>query len=363
MGRSSHEKLVLFLLVLVFACIEIVSSFIVPTTMSRAGCHRHHLQNPTLLKSEILSTQEDESPSNPDIKPWMKCINEIANKDGALNEVVSKLANVSLEQANHLISIGAVWAKMDVLTEQEIIDQYYDESASASAKISYSDLDKGWHSDRSLKSPKGEGEEDVDVFIARMESRRYNRVLGPSTITQGTDLRIYPFPRRFPSCSELDESRLLYEDTTFVIVDKPPLLPTQPDASNYFENCPGCTGLNLGPFTNLAGETIERPLLCHRVDSVVGGCVVMSKDANGQAVFSRFQRDRKVKKVYLAVTKKPVPLGMHVHWIWGETNKRGGSGGPPCVLVSHEVPVNRKKAKVNVFDDIDISCNLYISFE
>lgn len=31
--------------------------------------------------------------------------------------------------------------------------------------------------------------------------------------------------------------------------------------------------------------------------------------------------------------------------MWGQTTKRGKSGGPPCQLVSHEVPLNRKKAK------------------
>mmetsp|Transcript_1206 Transcript_1206/g.1840 ORF Transcript_1206/g.1840 Transcript_1206/m.1840 type:complete len:301 (+) Transcript_1206:142-1044(+) len=167
----------------------------------------------------------------------------------------------------------------------------------------------------------------------------------PSTISQGTDIRIYPFPRRFPSCSKLDASKIMHEDTTFLIVDKPPMLPTQPDASNYFENCPGCVAMNCGPFTNLAGDDVPRPLLCHRVDSCVSGCVVLSKDANGQAVFSRLQRDRKVKKVYKAVTKRPAPIGMHVHWMWGEQTARGTSGGPSCQLLSHEIPLNRKKAK------------------
>lgn len=272
---------------------------------------------------------------------WMKCINGVARRSGPLNEAVSKVADVTLEQANDLIAIGAVWAKMDVLTEDEILDQYY--GSNDNAKIAYADLPAGWHSDR--YSREEADEEDLDEFVARMDSMRYNRIMAPSTIAAGTDLRVYPFPRRFPACKDLDETKLLHEDTTFIIVDKPPLLPTQPDASNYFENCPGCVATNMGPFTNLAGNTVERPLLCHRVDSCVSGCVVLSKDENGQAVFSRLQRERKVKKVYKAVTKKPVPIGMHVHWMWGQTTKRGKSGGPPCQLVSHEVPLNRKKAK------------------
>lgn len=288
------------------------------------------------------NTSEKETPDLQSSKPqWMKCVNGVAPRTGPLNEAVSKVAKISLEQANDLITIGAVWAKMDILTEEEILDQYY--GTSDNAKIAYADLGKGWNSNRYLREDVDE--EDLEAFIERMESGRYNRIMSPCTIASGTDLRIYPFPRRFPAANDLDESRLLHEDTTFIIVDKPPLLPTQPDASNYFENCPGAVSMNMGPFTDLEGNKVERPLLCHRVDSVVSGAVVLSKDANGQAVFSRLQRERKVKKVYKAVTKRPVPLGMHVHWMWGEMTRRGNSGGPPCQLVSHEVPLNRKKAK------------------
>lgn len=274
------------------------------------------------------------------VKPkWQKCINGIAPRTGPLNEAVSNVADVTLEQANDLIEIGAVWAKMDVLTEEEILDQYY--GGNDNAKLQYADLPSGWNSDRGERE---EVSEDLDDFIERMDSQRYNRIMSPSTITSGTDIRVYPFPRRFPACKEIDESKLLHEDTTFVIVDKPPMLPTQPDASNYFENCPGCVATNMGPFINLAGKEVERPLLCHRVDSCVSGCVVLSKDENGQAVFSRLQRERKVKKVYKAVTKNPVPVGMHIHWMWRDTTIRGGNG-PSCQLVSHDVPINRKKAK------------------
>ena len=66
----------------------------------------------------------------------------------------------------------------------------------------------------------------------------------------------------------------------------------QPDASNYPEYCPGCVNELLVPFETIEGQKVARPLLCHRVDSVVGGCVVMSKDQNdGQKVFSQLQRD------------------------------------------------------------------------
>lgn len=73
------------------------------------------------------------------------------------------------------------------------------------------------------------------------------------------------------------------------MVDKPPLLPTQPEPSNYEECCPGCVNLLMGPFETIVGESVARPLICHRVDSCVGGCLVLSKDGNGQKVFSDLQ--------------------------------------------------------------------------
>ena len=58
------------------------------------------------------------------------------------------------------------------------------------------------------------------------------------------------------------------------------------------------------------------------------------------------QRDRRLRKMYLAVTKEPVPLGMHLHWMWAPQNQRGKTGGPPCQLVSHTPPESRRKARV-----------------
>ncbi len=303
-----------------------------------------------------MTTQQHRLLEPKNTKPkWMKCINGVAHKTGPLNEIVSHVANVSLEKANELIAIGAVWAKMDAPTSDEILMQYNDQkNGFSNAKIKYADFGKGWKNKNSNDDTyyvednenDNENEENhLEAYIEAMESRRYSRILIPSILEQGTDVRIYPNPRRFDSCQELDRSKLLHEDTTFIIVDKPPMLPTQPDASNYHENCPGCVGLNIGPFTTITGNPVVRPLLCHRVDACVGGCVVLSKDENGQSVFTRLQRERKVKKVYLAITKNKVPLGMHVHWMWSEMTKRGGSGGPPCQLVSHEVPSSRKKAK------------------
>ena len=272
-----------------------------------------------------------------------RCVKGVAARTCPLNQEVARLANVTLAEANALIDIGAVWARMEVLTEDDLLGQYGDSSGMGSGmSTEYSDLPKGWGSGEWAEE---EQDQNLDAYVAMMNKRRYRRILSPAMVERGTDIRIYPNPRRFPACYELTKERLLYEDTTFIVVDKPPLLPTQPDASNYLECCPGCVNELMGPFETIEGQKVSRPLLCHRVDSVVGGCVVMSKDQNGQKVFSQLQRDRKLKKVYLAVTNKPVPTGMHLQWMWAPQATRGKSGGPPCQLISHTHPSSRRKAR------------------
>jgi len=292
---------------------------------------------------EVKETTEIEPPM-PKIKTQF-CVTGISPPwETALNEAVSRIANVTLEEANDLVEIGAVWAKIDVMTEDDILAQYENDSEEL-----YADLPQGWGSGnfgaKEGSDDDDDGDSDLEDYIAKMESQRFRRILTPSTLQPGTDLRVYPKPRRFPACYSIDGKNLLYQDTTFIVVDKPPMLPTQPDASNYHENCPGCAQDILGPFQDIQGNTIRRPLLCHRVDSVVGGCVVMSKDRNGQRVFQELQRQRKLRKVYLAVTTEPVPLGMHLHWMWSPQTQRGKAGGPPCQLVSHYPPESRRKAR------------------
>ena len=234
------------------------------------------MKNPTSSSTIIFSSPDMETrlkQERPEKPAWMKCVNGVSPRTCALNEAVSRIADVSLEQANELIRIGAVWARFDSQESYELGMNEWGYSMSNE----YSNDDDLF-------------EYDLDEYIARLENdSTYKRVMEPQIVEAGTDLRIYPHPRRFPACYQINENRLLYEDTTFIVVDKPPMLPTQPDASNYFECCPGCVNDLLGPFESLDGEIVQRPLLCHRVDSCVGGCVVLSKDKNGQKVFSEFQ--------------------------------------------------------------------------
>jgi hypothetical protein len=300
--------------------------------------------------SESASAPEEEEDSSPPAQK-ARCITGVAPRDGPLNEAVARIANLtSLQQANSLIQIGAVWARMAPLSEEEVLALYDDDGVAAgSSRALYADLPSSLSSPSSLGNKNDDddddGDADLEKYMQQMESQRFRRILAPSWMEAGTDIRIYPNPRRFPAWELLTRDRLLYEDTTFLVVDKPPMLPTQPDASNYKECCPGAVQDNMGPFYDVQGKLIARPLLCHRVDASVGGCVVLGKDRNGQKVFDELQRQRQLRKVYLAVTTCPVPIGRHVHWMWAGQSARGNRGGPPCQLVSHCAPESRRKAR------------------
>jgi hypothetical protein len=164
-----------------------------------------------------------------------RAVKGVASRTGPLNEEVSRLVSVSLEDANELIKIGAVWARMETLTEHDLLSQYdkndFGGSTVTSMSILYSDLPSSSSSssnnNNNNSEEQGQQENNLDDYVERMEAQRYRRILTPSVIEGGTDIRVYPNPRRFPSCYQLTEERLLYEDTTFIVVDKPPMLPTQ----------------------------------------------------------------------------------------------------------------------------------------
>ena len=321
--------------------------------------------------SSSSTTEENDSSATAFRRVRTYCVKGVTRRDGPLNEAVAQIlddlndenddsndssgdtttttSNVnSLEHANELIALGAVWARMDALSEEELLMLYdEDDDAEASSRALYADVQGIYSNNYENDNNNEEEEEDLERYLEQLENQRFKRVLSPSWMEAGTDIRIYPNPRRFQqACQSMTrETSLLYEDTTFIVVDKPPMLPTQPDSSNYHECCPGCVQDNMGPFFDILGREVPRPLLCHRVDACVGGCVVLSKDRNGQKVFSNLQRDRKLRKVYLAVTTNPVPLGMHLHWMWAPQSARGKSGGPPCQLVSLTPPESRRKAR------------------
>ena len=102
------------------------------------------METSTTHKQQQQQVEQTSSSSKP---PWMKCINAVVPPHTtALNEAVSLTSNVTLSTANDLISMGAVWARMDTLSNDDILEQYYNNDNPSSANLKYADFPSGWGS-------------------------------------------------------------------------------------------------------------------------------------------------------------------------------------------------------------------------
>lgn len=118
-------------------------------------------------------------------------------------------------------------------------------------------------------------------------------------------LRVYTRPRRFREACDVDwTGRLLYSDAAYVVVDKPPGLPTQADNGNAAECVSSCASRGLG---------YEFLRSAHRLDSVVGGCCVMATNKKALQAFQGWMRKRRVYKEYSAFSERRPPVGPLVH--------------------------------------------------
>ncbi|KAJ8600834.1 hypothetical protein CTAYLR_006424 [Chrysophaeum taylorii] len=129
------------------------------------------------------------------------------------------------------------------------------------------------------------------------ESGRWRRVWSTELPAEATALRVYPRPRRFEACYCDWSERLCYVDSAYVVVDKPPMLPTQADNGNSVE----CVAACVSRHSDLG---ILRP--AHRLDAVVGGCLVLARNRKALAAFEGWTKQRRVSKYYVALTTVPV---------------------------------------------------------
>ncbi len=87
-----------------------------------------------------LSEESREEGIRPEIKSQY-CIAGISPaKETPLNEVVSRIVDISLQETSQRVEVGAVWARVDVLKEEDMLSQYDEDSGEENF---YTDLPKG----------------------------------------------------------------------------------------------------------------------------------------------------------------------------------------------------------------------------
>ncbi|KAL6992741.1 hypothetical protein U1Q18_010856 [Sarracenia purpurea var. burkii] len=127
-------------------------------------------------------------------------------------------------------------------------------------------------------------------------------------VEAGTYLRVHVHPKRFPRCYEIDwRSRIIAVSESYVVLDKPAGTSVGGTTDNIEESCATFATRALG-FTEPLKTT-------HQIDNCTEGCVVFARTKEYCSVFHGKIREKKVKKLYLALAAAPVPVGVITHYM------------------------------------------------
>ncbi|WCJ20255.1 hypothetical protein M5689_002502 [Euphorbia peplus] len=124
----------------------------------------------------------------------------------------------------------------------------------------------------------------------------------------GTYLRVHVHPKRFPRCYEIDwKSRIIDVTESFVVLDKPAGTPVGGTVDNIEESCVTFSSRALALTTPL--------MTTHQIDNCTEGCVVLARTKDYCSVFHRKIKEKTVRKLYLALSASPLPIGVITHYM------------------------------------------------
>ncbi|KAF7840650.1 RNA pseudouridine synthase 6, chloroplastic [Senna tora] len=127
-------------------------------------------------------------------------------------------------------------------------------------------------------------------------------------VEPGTYLRVYVHPKRFPRCYEIHwRSRIIAVAESYVVLDKPAGTSVGGTTNNIEETCATFAARALGLTTPL--------MTTHQIDNCTEGCVVLARTKEYCSVFHGKIRDKKVKKLYLALAAARLPSGIITHYM------------------------------------------------
>ncbi|KAK4360961.1 hypothetical protein RND71_019913 [Anisodus tanguticus] len=135
------------------------------------------------------------------------------------------------------------------------------------------------------------------------EAQRTFRITCPDEIVEaGTYLRVHVHPKRLPRCYDIDwKSRIIAVTDDYVVLDKPAGTSVGGTTDNIEESCATFATRALG---------FSAPLqTTHQIDNCTEGCKEYCSVFHGKI------REKKVKKLYLALAAAPVPIGLLTHYM------------------------------------------------
>lgn len=142
----------------------------------------------------------------------------------------------------------------------------------------------------------------------REAQKTYRITRGDEFVEAGTYLRVHVHPKRFPKCYEIDwKPRIVAVTDDYVVLDKPAGTSVGGTTDNIEESC--------ATFATRALELPDPLLTTHQIDNCAEGCVVLARTKEYCSVFHRKIREKKVKKLYLALLAAPVTVGVLTHFM------------------------------------------------
>lgn len=163
------------------------------------------------------------------------------------------------------------------------------------------------------------------------------RCLKNAQIEEGTYLRVHQNPRRFPVQVFQWPEQKVFENSDFVVVNKPSGLPVPATVDNIQEN-----------MSSLISQALNHQVhVTHRLDVATNGLVVFAKSKNAQTEFNKKLAAGEVRKLYRALVHGvDLPTGDWLHYM--EPSPRA-----PKVVSSAQMP-GWSPCRLRVLDQTEI---------
>lgn len=132
-----------------------------------------------------------------------------------------------------------------------------------------------------------------------------NRIFEDKELKKDDHVRFYQMPRRY-HVENVDWNKCIVKETAeYLIIDKPPGIPTIATTDNGFENV-------LEQMRRAHGPHL---LITNRLDTPTSGLLVLAKEKTFQAKYNQWLVEGIVEKHYVAITEEKLPLGLMTHYM------------------------------------------------
>ncbi|GMH60909.1 hypothetical protein TL16_g03150 [Triparma laevis f. inornata] len=196
----------------------------------------------------------------------------------------------------------------------------------------------------------------VSILTENEHNNYYQQCL-PTILPVNTSVRVHYPVRRFPM---FNDTRIVDRNPSFIIIDKPHLLPSQPYKGNRWENAQGfveCNGVVPKTFEDVRKitEDSKRPSLLNRLDLPVSGLLFLGDSDISRSTFMRMSKENKIKKQYLAVSEKKIGTGVKRLLLFTKDERGGGGmgGSKGQVLCSSDLRMSKKDGWTKCIMDVN----------